>query len=43
MKQKKQKVINIVLILILGYFILGCGHKTMPIYNDSKEQKDEKI
>ncbi len=39
MKEKNQKVINMVLILIFGYFILGCGHKTMPIYSDSKEQK----
>lgn len=35
----KIKIINMIVILILGYFILGCGNKTMPIYSDSKEQK----
>jgi hypothetical protein len=39
MQQKKQKVINLVLILIFSYVILGCGHKTIPIFSDSKEQK----
>ena len=35
----RYKSINLVIILIVGYLVLGCGHKTMPTYNNNLKEE----